>query len=82
MPATASPARLPDTISADLIVRRDVIEIDGRPYTVLKGRTTAKVRTLLVRGCRNGDTRTIRPRREARVTILRRYVPGETGILR
>ena len=68
----------PSHYRAAVVVPRDVIEVDGQPWRVVSGRTSAVVRTLVLRHAQFPNrARTIRPRRDARVRMLHPYVPGE-----
>jgi len=67
----------PSTYRAALVVAHDVIEVDGAAWRVVSGRTTKRVRTLVLRPLAGDLTRTIRPRHDAQVRMLHPYVPGE-----
>ena len=61
----------PAFLTAGVLMRGDVIEWDRRAYTVRDGRTGPKTRRLRLRDVRTGRERTIRPRRELAVRLLR-----------
>lgn len=69
MTATIAP-QVP-TFAAALIVRGDVIELDGQPWRVVAGTTGPKTRKLELKHANFPNRkRTIRPRREAVLTVL------------
>jgi hypothetical protein len=68
---TTSMATRPTHYRAALIVRRDVIEVDGQAWRVVSGKTTKVVRTLVLKHADLPNrTRTIRPKRDALVRML------------
>lgn len=61
----------PSTYAAGLLVERDVIEWGGEPWRVVSGKSTAVVRTLVLKHADFPNrTRTVRPHKDAQVRML------------